>query len=360
MNCLKFEEEILKYHIGEEDEKPKASEYIKMQTHIRSCPSCSKAADQLKGVQAALNGILLQNTSATFVDNLMARLPKPSPVSVLVTDTSKKIRNIPRPVWYVLLGLAVIFGIAKLWSILFATYNLPIIYHSGDIDIRLNADTAGWKKYEGNIPLGNGDKIKTDNSATLILVISDNVSVRLSENTTLQVMYISRKGKDAYDCRLNIEEGLVWVSQKGVSNFETQQLKITTENAVIDSLGGTFDIYYSDNNRTLLRVFDGKVSFYHNHFQEEKSMINAGESSITSSDQPPTSPATFEMESLGGWEEWNLELDKNLPENLLLTRPEDVKIEAPTMWSQTRGTPPPKENETPSPTPEGYYDPLAQ
>ena len=359
MSCPKFEDELFKYYFGEEDDKPKASEYIKLQTHIRACPDCSVASEQLKGIQAALNGIIRQKTSATFYDNLSEKFPKPSSVKTFFKSANKKITGIHKYVWYALLGLVFLIGLVFAYRIIFATYNLPMIYHSGDIDYRKSSDTGGWKKLgeNENIQLANGDKVKTDDSATAIFAISEDMSIKMSEKTEIKVMLIQRAGENGFTCKISLVEGLIWVSQPGQGDLEKQKLEVSTENAIIETLGGgDFDVYYSDNNRTVLRVFKGKARFYHIHFQEEKSTISAGQSSLTSSDQPPTSPAEMDLSLKGGWEEWNLNMA--LSGNLMTISPSSIKdkIGTPKSWIQLQVTPPPENSGTPSPTP-GVYDP---
>ena len=356
MNCEKFQEELLKYYLGEEDEKPKASEYIKMQSHLRSCQGCSKASEQLKGIQAALNAIISQKTSSTFMDGLTDKMPKPSPVTQYLNTANKKLSSVPRPVWFGLVGLIIIIGLVSVWGYIFPSTSLPVIYYNGDVDIRLNADTAGWKKLDGYIDLNNGDKIKTDNSACVVFVVSKDTSVRLGENTTARIVYMGKLKNKGYDCRIELIEGLLWVSQQGMGDKETELLKIITQNAVVKSSRAIFDVSFSDNNRTLLRVFGDGVDFSHQHFAEENTNVSKGFSSITSSDQPPTSPSKIDMVNLGGWETWNL---KTFPSgiDLLSVNPEELKegLKPPPSLTQLHATPPPTVEVEPTPTP-GWED----
>jgi len=352
MRCDQFQEELLKYYLGEDDEKPKASEYIKMQSHLRDCKSCSKASEQLKGMQAALNAILRQTTSSTFIDGVIDKLPKPSPVTTYISQANKKLATVPRFVWWGITGLVLTIGIIYVWGILFPSCSLPIIYYDGTVDIRVNADTSGWKKLDKYLALRNGDRIKTDNSSGVIFVISKDTCVRMGENTQVVINYIGPLKNKGYDCRLTLEEGLIWISQMGYGNKESEQLKIETRNAIIRSSRGIFDVSFSDNNRTLLRVYDGSIDFSHQHFKEENTTVNKGYSSITSSDQPPTSPSLIDMTNLGGWEEWNL---RKIPSDtdFLKIKPETFTEEMgkPKSWSQLYVTPPEKEEPSPSPTP---------
>jgi ferric-dicitrate binding protein FerR (iron transport regulator) len=173
----------------------------------------------------------------------------------------------------------------------------------------------------------------------------------MGENSELRIDYIQRARGDGYSCKINVIEGAIWVSQKEEGKFETQKLQVVTDNAFIETLGSEFDVS-SNDNKTVLRVFKGKVRFYHKNFQDEKSIVDEGHSSLTSSDQPPTSPAEIDTKNLGGWEQWNMNIPL-LTGNLLEIKPDTIKdkIAPPRSYMPFFATPAPSVSPVPSPTP---------
>ncbi|HPZ08608.1 MAG TPA: hypothetical protein PL110_10880, partial [Candidatus Eremiobacteraeota bacterium] len=221
MSCTEFEDDLRRYYLGEEDDKPKASEYIKMQTHIRSCTTCSVNSEKLKAMQAAINGIVKQKTSATFYDTLSEKLPKPSPVTIYMNQIKRKFAKVPRPVWIGGFSLVTIFIIFMLVKIFFPSFGLPVIYYYGDVDIRKSTDNSGLKKLSGYPVLSVGDKLKTDSSSSVVFVIAKNTSARMGENTDLRIGLIQRSRDEGYTCKLDVVSGNLWVSQiAGESKFE--------------------------------------------------------------------------------------------------------------------------------------------
>ncbi len=351
MSCTQFEDDLRRYYLGEEDDKPKASEYIKMQTHIRSCPNCSVIAEKLKAIQAAMNGIVRQKASATFYDMLSEKLPKPSPVSIYVTKVKRKVSGVPKFAWITVSAVIVLTVLYTMFKIFFPSFGLPIVYYQGDVDIRRSSDNSGMKKLSGYPELTNGDKLKTDSSSIVVFVVSKETSVRMGENSELRIDYIQRARGEGYSCKINLIEGAVWVSQKESTKFDTQKLQVVTDNAFVEPLGSDFDVS-SNDNKTVLRVFNGKVRFYHKNFQDEKSIVDGGHSSLTSSDQPPTSPAEIDTANPGGWEQWNMNIPM-LAGNLLEIKAEAVKdkISPPKSYMPFFATPAPSVSPSPSPTP---------
>jgi len=356
MNCKEFETCLLKYYLGEEEDKPKASEYIKMQTHIRSCPNCSVLADKLKGIQAALSGLIKQKCSNNFYDILLEKLPKPSQMGSSLKEINKTISRVPKAVWIGMGVVTAVICIFVLFKMFFVTYGLPVVYYHGDIEIKRNADTAGWVKLKDYTELNNGDKIKTDDSSMAIIAISPTSTIRITEKTELKVLYLYRK-KDQYNCKLSLTDGTIWVSDKGTAE---QKIQIATDNAFVEPEVAECDISFSDNNKTMVRVFKGNLKFYHKNFTDEKNKVNEGQCSVSSSDQPPTSPINMDTSIPGGWEQWNLNLP--LPGDIIKEK-EKVKdaVKLPSSYSQTNLFPKtdltPVPEGTPSsltPGPEGY------
>ncbi len=109
---------------------------------------------------------------------------------------------------------------------------------------------------KGNVPLYEGDVLKTDGSSQALVEFKEGVSVALNENT--QFKLLSRWEKDMPTVRiLRLKQGEVWAkTQGGPKRFEVETPIATA--AVKET---EFNLKVQDDGQSILTVIEGVVQF---------------------------------------------------------------------------------------------------
>jgi len=109
---------------------------------------------------------------------------------------------------------------------------------------------------KGNLPLYEGDVLKTDASSQALIEFKEGVSVALNENT--QFKLLSRWEKDMPTVRiLRLKQGEVWAkTQGGPKRFEVETPVATA--AVKET---EFNLKVQEDGQSILTVIEGVVQF---------------------------------------------------------------------------------------------------
>ncbi|TKB81364.1 MAG: hypothetical protein E8D44_16995 [Nitrospira sp.] len=109
---------------------------------------------------------------------------------------------------------------------------------------------------KGNVPLYEGDVLKTDSSSQAMIEFVDGVTVALNENTSFKLL--SRWEKDMPVVRiLRLKQGEVWAkTNSGPKRFEVETPVATA--AVKET---EFNLKVQDDGQSILTVIEGVVSF---------------------------------------------------------------------------------------------------
>ena len=110
---------------------------------------------------------------------------------------------------------------------------------------------------KGNVPLYEGDVLKTDGSSQALVTFNEGIEVALNENTSFKLL--SRWEKDMPVVRiLRLKQGEVWAKTAagGPKRFEVETPVATA--AVKET---EFNLRVQDDGQSILTVIEGVVSF---------------------------------------------------------------------------------------------------
>jgi hypothetical protein len=109
---------------------------------------------------------------------------------------------------------------------------------------------------KGNVPLYEGDVLKTDSNSQAMIEFSEGVTVALNENTSFKLL--SRWEKDMPTVRiLRLKQGEVWAkTSSGPKRFEVETPVATA--AVKET---EFNLKVQDDGQSILTVIEGIVTF---------------------------------------------------------------------------------------------------
>ena len=109
---------------------------------------------------------------------------------------------------------------------------------------------------KGNVPLYEGDVLKTDSNSQAMIELSEGVTVALNENTSFKLL--SRWEKDMPTVRiLRLKQGEVWAkTSSGPKRFEVETPVATA--AVKET---EFNLKVQDDGQSILTVIEGVVTF---------------------------------------------------------------------------------------------------
>ncbi len=109
---------------------------------------------------------------------------------------------------------------------------------------------------KGNVPLYEGDVLKTDGSSQAMIEFVDGVTVALNENTSFKLL--SRWEKDMPVVRiLRLKQGEVWAKTNG----GPKRFEVETPVATAAVKETEFNLKVQDDGQSILTVIEGVVSF---------------------------------------------------------------------------------------------------
>ncbi|HEY6085416.1 MAG TPA: FecR family protein [Nitrospira sp.] len=109
---------------------------------------------------------------------------------------------------------------------------------------------------KGNVPLYEGDVLKTDSSSQALIEFKEGIQVALNENTSFKLL--SRWEKDKPTTRiLRMKEGEVWAKTSGGPKLFEVETPVATA-AVKET---EFNLKVQDDGQSILTVIEGIVQF---------------------------------------------------------------------------------------------------
>jgi len=109
---------------------------------------------------------------------------------------------------------------------------------------------------KGNVPLYEGDVLKTDGSSQALITFSEGIEVALNENTSFKLL--SRWEKDKPTTRiLRLKQGEVWAKTSGGPKL----FEVETPVATASVKETEFNLKVQDDGQSILTVIEGVVSF---------------------------------------------------------------------------------------------------
>lgn len=109
---------------------------------------------------------------------------------------------------------------------------------------------------KGNVPLYEGDIVKTDSSSQAMIEFVDGVTVALNESTSFKLL--SRWEKDMPVVRiLRLKQGEVWAKTAG----GPKRFEVETPVATAAVKETEFNLKVQDDGQSILTVIEGVVSF---------------------------------------------------------------------------------------------------
>jgi hypothetical protein len=109
---------------------------------------------------------------------------------------------------------------------------------------------------KGNVPLYDGDVLKTDSNSQALIELSEGVTVALNENTSFKLL--SRWEKDLPTVRiLRLKQGEVWAKTSG----GPKRFEVETPVATAAVKETEFNLKVQDDGQSILTVMEGVVSF---------------------------------------------------------------------------------------------------
>jgi hypothetical protein len=109
---------------------------------------------------------------------------------------------------------------------------------------------------KGNIPLYEGDVLRTDSSSQALIEFTEGIQVALNENTSFRLL--SRWEKDKPTTRiLRLKQGEVWAKTSGGPKLFEVETPVATA-AVKET---EFNLKVQDDGQSILTVIEGVVQF---------------------------------------------------------------------------------------------------
>jgi len=109
---------------------------------------------------------------------------------------------------------------------------------------------------KGNVPLYEGDVLKTDASSQALITFSEGIEVALNENTSFKLL--SRWEKDKPTVRiLRLKEGEVWAKTAG----GPKRFEVETPVATASVKETEFNLKVQEDGQSILTVIEGVVQF---------------------------------------------------------------------------------------------------
>lgn len=109
---------------------------------------------------------------------------------------------------------------------------------------------------KGNVPLYDGDVVKTDGTSQALITFSDGIEVALNESTSFKLL--SRWEKDMPVVRiLRLKQGEVWAKTAG----GPKRFEVETPVATAAVKETEFNLKVQDDGQSILTVIEGVVQF---------------------------------------------------------------------------------------------------
>lgn len=157
-------------------------------------------------------------------------------------------------------GMAVLAGLLMLFAVPAAAVSIAdsvavITDHSGNARVYT---TGAWKNAEINMPLYEGDSVKTSAESALEVTFDDATIVKLGDNTELKLTELKREGEKATTI-FNLLKGKFMAIVDKLKNPESR-FEVHTKMAIAAVKGTELAVEAGDDN-TNLGVYTGSVEF---------------------------------------------------------------------------------------------------
>ena len=185
----------------------------------------------------------------------------------------------------------------------------------------LHAQETTWKDARINQDIFTGDRIQTNLSSRLELQMPDESIIKINENTIFDVKTIKTVEDDNLDrMSFTLFAGSIWAKFKKLVNTR-QSRQIESPSAVVAIRGTTLEMDVNQNNRTVVRVIEGKVAVSSKNVQGEV-LVGTNQESIVEEGKAPTPASTISRSGSEQGAASDTELDlKVKPEKLQYTDP---------------------------------------
>lgn len=263
MNCkYNFNELSVFVDNGCDDSKAKA-----ISEHIKNCKNCGQKLAWLNTMKLSLSELPTISPSKNFDENFVFLLRE----RLIQGQKQNFFDSIQKFFAYIFDGLIRIFkpaqviGIASVGILLtilivFNYYLTPkpvyIEFSAGKAEIYTSA-SAEWIKASPNIRLRKGDKIKTGQQAIVNMVLSDDLKIRIKDNSLVYLSY-QRRGWQRPKFLFMVEYGDILIN---AAQQTSSSVSIKSPGCGVDVIRGSFmmSVRKDNPNTTWLGVLEGEV-----------------------------------------------------------------------------------------------------
>ena len=202
-------------------------------------------------------------------------------VAVARMRLMRRITALPQPIRVPLRGFALFLNVTKkavastlimllaVTSTLFFVEGNTVVEASDDSYLEVlsgrasikHADLIVWEDIHDQIEIQAGDLIKVEQGGQAIIHFFDDSELRLGENTMMLITQLAVSpgfGRQGI-IETSLHEGRVWVQSLNVDDGYAG-LTLSTRDAIIETLNGTFSVDTQLNAPSNVYVFRGKVS----------------------------------------------------------------------------------------------------
>jgi ferric-dicitrate binding protein FerR (iron transport regulator) len=152
-----------------------------------------------------------------------------------------------------------LFGVLSLLQTIAYGDNAPVGVAINAIGTLVIVRTDGVQQRllgKGNVPLYEGDVLKTDGSSQALVELKDGIQVALNENTAFKLL--SRWEKDKPTTRiLRLKEGELWAKTSG----GPKRFEVETPVATASVKETEFNLKVQEDGQSILTVIEGVVQF---------------------------------------------------------------------------------------------------
>lgn len=156
----------------------------------------------------------------------------------------------------------------------------------GKVQIQPSKKTT-WVRAKMNQKISSGDRIKTFLSSRVELEMPDGSVIKINENSTFDVKSIKTVARNNEDeMSFTLFAGSIWAKFKKLVNTR-QTRQIESPSAVVAIRGTTIEMDVNQQNRTVVRVLEGRVSVRSKDVAGEV-MVGANQESTVEQGKAPT------------------------------------------------------------------------
>ncbi len=113
-----------------------------------------------------------------------------------------------------------------------------------------------WERGYNGMKLLQGDSVKTQNGARLVVELFDDHYIRVDEDTEVDFHDIKKSG-NAYEINLVLREGAIWVNNDDESEVPVK-FNIRTNHTVVQTISTVYEVEQNDDSE-IIRVIKGSI-----------------------------------------------------------------------------------------------------